>query len=152
MAWITLLQAESLAGSRVVDRKPPPNAAKFEIRCNWDNASRVDPNRHLDVDTVVLTKGTAIARAAFPQAVIRSSGDASNPQPGDMDEEGIVIPDVFPGTGVVPVPLPNWSANKSLEMTLLQFHDNGGSPMNCGLQIRWFDASGASIDANGNPD
>ena len=141
MAWIELLGQESVTGPRnpYQIKPPPPNAAKFQVRCNWSDDSRVDPGRHLQVVTErarVGSAGTGYTR--IPQATFFSSG-APEIEPQDL-----------PATGIVP--LVNWSVNDELRFTVSQSNDSGCPPMNTGLQVRWFDANNIELDADGQVD
>jgi len=141
MAWISLLAIESHTGPRdPVQVKPPINAAKFAIRCPWDADSRVDPGRHLSVRTYKLTVGTQTASAPISRGNFDSTG-APELAPDDVP---------FPGTGGFPVDLVGWESNNELEFRLLHTHDNGAQPMAAGLQVKWFNASGVELTADGN--
>lgn len=152
MSWITLLDLEAKAGEREIEIKPPQHAAKFEIRVKWDADSQRDPGRQVEVRTTKITRTITEAFANIPQSFVRSGGSLDWPVM-EFDEAGHPIPEtvVYPGTGDQPVVLENWNQLKnSLRFTLAQRHENGGSPMNCGLQIRWFNLANQELDAFGN--
>jgi hypothetical protein len=149
MPWITLLEQEPLARVREAEVPWPQQATHIEVRANWDNASRLDPARHLACLGFIMTRGAAsTAKSPFPQVSLVTSGAPDLPQPGDLDDDGNPIPDVFPQTGN-PVQMPAWAANKYVRFEMQQYHDNGGPPMKCGLQIKWRNAAGQELNANG---
>ena len=141
MAWINLLTMEANTGTRTVEKSTPQNAAKFSLRCPWDDASRIDPGRHLEVSTKRLTVGSfQTAVTPLKQAAFSSSGVP------DLGPEDI------PGTGAVPINLHDWKSNNRLEFSLLQTEDSGSPQMVAGLQVKWFDASNVELTADGNVD
>ena len=132
---------EAHTGTRTVEKSTPQNAAMFSLRCPWDDASRIDPKRHLEVSTKRLTVGSfQTAVTPFKQAAFASSGVP------DLGPEDI------PGTGGVPIILQDWKTSNRLEFSLLQTEDSENPQMVAGLQIKWFDTAGAELTADGNVD